>query len=99
TALDHLALGFREQVGMNEAVETAVEDRLRVPHYEVGSMVLHQLVRVQHVRANLTPEPDVLRRAALAGQLGLALLLLELGEPRTENAHRRLFVGRLRALV
>jgi hypothetical protein len=65
---------------MHEAVEAAVEDGLRVAHLEVGSMILHQLIRVQHVRADLTPEADVLRGAALPRELGLPTLLLELGQ-------------------
>ena len=76
----HLPGRLGEQVRVHEAVEPAVEDGLRVPDLEVGSVILHQLVRVQHVGADLTPEADVLRRAALARELGLALLLLELGE-------------------
>jgi len=36
---------------------------------------------MQHVGANLTPEADVLRGAALARELLLPLLLLELGKP------------------
>src|SRR6185503_1480913 len=86
-ALHHLSGGLREEVRVHESVEPPVEDRLRVPHLEVGPVVFDQLVRVQHVGADLTPEADVLRGAALAGELRLALLLLELGQSRTEDAH------------
>src|ERR687889_471680 len=40
-----------------------------------------------------------LRVSGLAGQLGLALLLAQLGDTRPEDAQRRLLVRRLRALV
>ena len=47
----------------------------------------------------MTSEAGVLRGAALAGELGLALLLLELDEAGLEDAQRRLLVRHLRALV
>ena len=65
---------------MDEAVERAVQDGLDVPDLVVGAVVLDQLVRVEHVGADLTPEADVLRGAPLPRELGLALLLLELGK-------------------
>src|SRR5512145_2979856 len=97
--LDDLPRRLGEEVGVDEAVERAVEDGLRVPHLVVGAVILDQLVRVQHVRTDLTPEADVLRRTALLRELGLPLLLLELGEARPEDAERGLLVGGLRALV
>ena len=61
---------------MDELVEVAVEDALRVPHLDVGAVVLDELVRVQHVAADLAAEAGVLGGAALLRQLRLALLLL-----------------------
>ena len=84
---------------MDEAVEGAVEDGLGVPDLVVGAVILHELVGVEHVRPDLTPESDVLRRPPLPRELGLALLLLELREPRAEEPHRRPLVRELRALV
>ena len=46
---------------MDEAVECAVEDGLRVADLVVCPMIFDQLVRVKHVRADLTPKADVLR--------------------------------------
>src|ERR671919_1167751 len=88
-----------EQVRVDEAVERSVEDGLRVPDLVVGAVVLYELVRVEHVRADLTSEADVLRGSPLPRQLRLALLLLELGEPGAEDAERGLLVRGLRALV
>ena len=64
-----------QQVRAHEAVQVAVEHRLRVARLEVGAVVLHELVRVEDVRADLAAEADVLLRAALLGELRLALLL------------------------
>ena len=70
---------------MDEAVEGSVQDSLRIAHLVAGSQILHLLVRVEHIRADLTPEADVLRGTTLAGELRLAFLLLQLGEPRLED--------------
>src|SRR5215213_9304906 len=88
-----------EQIRTDEAVEIAVEHALRISDLEAGAMVLHELVRLEDVAADLAAEADVLRLAALAGELGLALLLAELRDARPEDAQRRLLVGRLGALV
>ena len=80
---------------MHEVVEGPVEDGLGVAHLVVRSMVLHELVRVEHVRANLTPEADVLRSTSLLRELGLSLLLLELGESGPEDPQRRLLRSRV----
>src|SRR5919204_514265 len=59
-ASDELARGLGEQVGVDEAVEVAVEDALRVPGLVVRSVVLDELVRVQHVAPDvLAAEPGV----------------------------------------
>src|SRR5207245_2157738 len=44
---------FGQQIGVDEAVQVAVEDALRVPHLEVGAVVLDELVGLQHVGADL----------------------------------------------
>ena len=71
-----------EQIRTDEAVEIAVEHALRVSSLEPGAVVLHELVRLEDVAADLAAEADVLRLAALAGKLGLALLLPELRDAR-----------------
>jgi hypothetical protein len=66
---------------MDELVEAAVEDRLRIAGFVLGPVILDELVRVQDVAADLAAEVGLLRRAALLSQLPLPLLLLELREP------------------
>src|ERR687891_194522 len=97
--LQHFSRRLGEQVRVDEAVERSIEDGLRVPDLVVGAVVLYELVRVEHVRADLTPEADVLRGSPLPRELRLALFLLELGETGAEDAERGLLVRRLGALV
>ena len=79
--LESLPGSAREKVGVDESVEVAVEDALRVPGFVIGAMVLDDLVGMEDIAADLTSEAGVLHDAALGGQLLLAALLLELGEP------------------
>src|ERR671918_1687468 len=98
-ALGDLPGGLGEQIGLDEAVEIAVEDPLCVALLDVGAVVLDELVRVQDVAADLAAEAGVHDDAALGGELGLPLLELVLGEAALEDAHRGLAVGQLRTLV
>ena len=66
---------------MDELVQVAVQNALRIADLDVGAVVLDQLVRVQDIAPNLTSEVGLLHRTALLGQLRFALLLLQLGEP------------------
>ena len=78
----HLAARLRAglELGADEAVEVAVEHALGVADLEVRAVVLDHRVRVQDVGADLRAEVDVLRLAALARDLLLALALLELDQ-------------------
>ncbi len=84
---------------MDERIEIAVEDTLGIARLVLCPVVLDLLIGMQHIAADLTPEPGVLHLATLTRKLGLALLLLELGEARLEDAERRLSIRELRALV
>ena len=63
--------------------------------FDVRPVILHKLVRMEHVAADLAAEARVLDLTALASQLGLAALELVLGQPALEDAHGRLAVGEL----
>src|SRR4051812_5093844 len=54
--LDPRAAPLEER--LDEGVEVAVEDGLHVAGLVAGSFVLHELVRLHRVRADLTPEVD-----------------------------------------
>src|SRR3954470_19304963 len=69
------------EVGLDERVEVAVEHAVDVAGLVLGAEVLHELVRRQHVAADLAAEPDLLLLALDGGELVLALLALEVGEP------------------
>ena len=62
-------------------------------------MVLHHLVRLKDVAANLAAEGDVALLAADLLQLRLLLLHLQIVEPRLQHLHRARAVLVLRALV
>src|SRR3712207_1296990 len=102
-AMPRSLVARRARVGLepcaHEPVEIAVEHALGAADLEVGAVVLDHRVRVQDVGADLRAEVDVLRLAALARYLLLALALLELDQPRAQHRHRGRAIGRLRALV
>src|SRR4051812_28390806 len=64
------------EIGLDEAVNTAVEDRARVADLVAGPEVLDDLVRLEYVRTDLVAEADVAFLVVLLGILGLALLFL-----------------------
>ena len=68
------------QVGFDEAVDVAVEDGAGVADFVVGPQVLDDLVRLEHVRADLVAEADFALLVVLLGELGLALLFLQADE-------------------
>src|SRR5690348_15801266 len=49
-----------QQISFNKPVQLPIQHRVRVPQLEPRAMVLHQPVRLQDVRANLTPPLDLL---------------------------------------
>ena len=87
------------QVRLDEHVEVAVDHRLHVAGLGPCSLVLHELVRRERVRADLIPEGDV----TLVTRQGLDLLAVflagALGEPGREDLHRLGLVLGLRPLV
>ena len=70
------------QVRLDERVEIAVEHTVDVAGLVLGAEVLHELVRREHVAADLAAEPDALLLALDGDELLLALLALEVGESR-----------------
>src|SRR5581483_6299377 len=82
-----------------ETIEISVEHALGVPDLETGSGVLHLLIRVQDVAPDRISAESHVHAAALACELGLALLLRLLGEARAEDLQRSLLVRGLAALV
>src|SRR5205823_9091829 len=79
-----------QQKCANEPVEISVEAALGVPDLETGPGVLHLLIRVQDVAPDRVSAESHVHAAALAGELGLALLHRLLGEARAQDLHCRL---------
>src|SRR5580698_1893469 len=89
----------RAQPRRDELVQFAVQDRLRVARAVARPQVLHHLVGLEHIAADLAP-PAYLALLPVE-PLHLAPLLIEplLIEPRLQDAHRARAVLDLGALV
>ncbi len=75
----HAFAELHAQVGFDEAVDLAVEHGARVADFVVGPQVLDDLVRLEHVRADLVAEADFSFLVVLLGELGLAFLFFQCG--------------------
>src|SRR3954471_6062811 len=75
-------LELHPQVGLDEAVEVAVEHRAGVAHLVVGAKVLDELVGLQNIRPDLAAERDFPLLVVLLGEVGLALLFFPADELR-----------------
>ena len=88
-----LPLGqLHAEVGLDEAVELAVEHRAGVADLVAGPQVLDELVRLQDVGADLAAEADLALLVVDLGEFGLALLLLQadqLGLEQGQGSWRR----------
>src|SRR5512141_2081832 len=73
----------------HEPVEIAVEHVARRRRRHAGPKVLHKLVRLQDVAADLVTPADVGLGRVLGARLGLALLKLGFVEASLELLHRR----------
>src|SRR5205814_7075454 len=56
-----------QEICPDEPVEVPIEHALRVPHLEVGAVVLHELVRVEEVAADRRAAEAHVHATALAG--------------------------------
>ena len=87
------------QPRVDEAIEVAVEHALRVAGAHARAQVLHHLVRLQHVAANLAAPPNLALLAVKLVLLGALLVLPLFVEARLEDVQRRGAVLDLRAFV
>ena len=78
--MERLPLGeLHPEVGLDEAVDSAVEHGAGVADLMAGPQILDELVRLKNVRADLIAEADVALLVILLGELGLSLLFLSCG--------------------
>src|SRR5450631_1107881 len=87
------------QLGFDEGVELAVHDGLYVAGLFASAEVLHHLVRLENVGANLAAETDLALFSVVLFHLGALLVELEFVEAGLEHIHRGGAVLDLRALV
>src|SRR6266545_4485591 len=101
TGTSELAVGRGREVEVlpDEGIDVAVQHAVRVPDLVVRPVVLHPLVRVQEVAADLRAPFGRLLLAALLGELLRLLQLLALQQAGTQDLHRGRPVLDLRALV
>src|SRR4051812_24780958 len=86
------------EVRLDERIEVAVEHAVDVARLVLGAQILHELVRLEHVAADLAAQVDALLLALDLRELGVALLLLDVGEAGLEHRHRPVAVLELAAL-
>src|SRR5439155_6479589 len=91
--------GAPPQLGLDESLDVAVQDRIDVPDLDARPVVLHQPVGMQDVGADLRAELDVAPLAAEVLDPLLTLAAGALGQTRGQDAHRHRPVLQLRALV
>src|SRR5690606_24149670 len=93
------ALYAGSQRRFHEAVEIAIQYGAGVRRLVVGPQILHHLVGLQHIAANLVPPADLGLRRRLGIGRRFALLELLLVEARLQHLHRRRTVLVLAALL
>src|SRR5262249_17951703 len=87
-ALLEIASRRREEIGLDEGIEIAVEDGVHVRVLVRGARVLHQPVRLEDVIPNLAAEVDCALRSLICRVLVLAPLELHFEELRLQDLHR-----------
>src|SRR5215218_7067213 len=97
--LDALAGDALRQSRGHEPVQVAVEHIARRSRCHAGPQILHELVRLQHIAADLVAPADVGFRGVCGIRLSLALLKLSFVQPSLELLHRGCAVLVLRSLV
>src|ERR1041384_869112 len=79
--------GFFHQVRLDELIDVPVEHAVDVADLLLRPEVLDELIRLQHVAANLAAERDLLLRAANLIELRLILFQLQIVEARFQDLH------------
>ena len=66
------------QLAFDKRVEIAIHDCLDVACFDAGSMILNQLIRLKHIRANLISPGDIALFAVLPLQIRSFAILVDL---------------------
>ncbi len=90
---------FPLEVCLHETVEVAVENSIDIADFVSRTKVLHHLVRLRHVGANLTSKAHRPLLAADVGEFRHAFFTLPLSQFRPKNLHRPVLVLVLASLV
>ena len=88
-----------QEVGADKRVDVTIEYLLHVAPFDLGAVVLNQLIGLHHVGANLAAEADFGLRGVELAHRRPALLEFLLVELRFQNLHGDLAILVLAALV
>src|SRR5437588_7132324 len=80
------------QIGVHEAVQISIEHGVRVARLIASAEVLYQVVRMDHVRADLVAPPRLNVLTAQRQSFGFSFFGLDLDQLRPQNPHGRLSV-------
>src|SRR5438128_9817384 len=69
-------LAGQQQISLNEFIDVAVENAIRVADFQPGAVILDHAVGMEHIRADLTPPGDIF--FGLVIDVHLLSLLLDL---------------------
>ena len=83
----------------HQTVKVAVEHGIHVAQLQAGPQILHLLVGMEHIRADLRPPGDVSLLPGKGAELRLAFLPLTIGELGGQHLHGPVFVLVLAPLV
>ena len=87
------------QIRFDELVQAAVHDLLDIPHLNVRPVVLHHLIRLEHIGTDLAPKADFFFLPDEGFHCGLLLFRFQFVEARLEHLHGAGLVLELRALI
>src|SRR3989338_7967263 len=99
TLRNRLAFAYLQQVGLNEAVDVAVQNRIGVADLDAGPVVLYHAVGVEDVGTNLAAPGNLLLGLMKGLHSFLLLFQLKLVQPGAQDLHRHRLVFVLGALV
>src|SRR4051812_40635337 len=98
-ALGPAAESFPRQLGFHELIEIAVEYAAGIGCLHAGSQVLHHLIRLKDVRADLVTPADVGLGGVVGERRSLAPLQLLLVQTRTQHVPGLCAIAMLRAVI
>ena len=89
----------RNQVRLDELIDVPVHDGIDIAGLRPGAMVLHQLIRLEHIGPDLAAPGDVLLFAHQLPEFFFLLFFPHFIQPRFQDFHGNVLVLELRPFV